>query len=132
MYIVFLVDESLKFDKSYIFYVSDYYQMLQGTKISGYVKRALLTNFRKMLKEGDTVEISDFGVDDNPATKWHKARVNHPVKVLFNYITKVSRSKPDFCIPSNGLNLVPFDDIPCWKSEFFIGMLSFYAIKLNT
>lgn len=89
--------------------------------ISAYVKRGLLANFKKQMKEGETVRLSDFAVDDNAATKWHKARVNCQVKLIFNYITKVVKCKPDSCILSNGLNLIPFKDIPEHKTEFYIG-----------
>ncbi|KAL6572836.1 hypothetical protein OROHE_002312 [Orobanche hederae] len=61
----------------------------KGSKIPAYVKRALLSNFKKQLIEGETVNIANFGVKSNNQSKWTKARVQCPVKLMFNYITKV-------------------------------------------
>ncbi|KAL6535029.1 hypothetical protein OROMI_026403 [Orobanche minor] len=78
---------------------------IEGSKIPAYVKRALLSNFKKQLLEGETVNIANFGVESNNQSKWTKARVRCPVKLIFNYITKVVKCKPDMWIQSNGLEL---------------------------
>ncbi|KAL6533615.1 hypothetical protein OROHE_013448 [Orobanche hederae] len=95
----------------------------EGSKIPAYVKRGLVSNFKKQLIEGETVSLANFGVEDNNQSKWTKARVQCPVKLIFNYITKVIKCKPDMWIQSNGLELVPFDDIPSFNGEYFIGRL---------
>lgn len=94
----------------------------QGSKIPAYVKRGLILNFKKLLTEGETIKISNFGVDENGQSKWSKARVECPVKLLFNYMTKVNKCKPDICIPSYGLSLTPFDDIEKFNDQFYIGL----------
>ncbi|KAL6541088.1 hypothetical protein OROMI_024971 [Orobanche minor] len=93
----------------------------EGSKIPAYVKRGLVSNFKKQLIEGETVSLANFGVEDNNQSKWTKARVQCPVKLIFNYITKVIKCKPDMWIQSNGLELVPFNDIPSFNGEYFIG-----------
>ncbi|KAL6548112.1 hypothetical protein OROHE_009174 [Orobanche hederae] len=64
-----------------------------------------------------------------------KARVQCPAKLLFNYITKVVKCKPDMWIQSNGLELIPFDDIPSFNGEYFIGSIIYvdkaHARKLD-
>ncbi|KAL6530133.1 hypothetical protein OROMI_028778 [Orobanche minor] len=84
----------------------------EGPKIPAYVKRALLSNFKKHLIGRETVNIANFGIESNNQSKWTKARVQCPVKLIFNYITKVVKCKPDMWIQSNGLELITFDDIP--------------------
>ncbi|KAL6531689.1 hypothetical protein OROMI_028052 [Orobanche minor] len=95
----------------------------EGSKIPAYVKRGLVSNFKKQLIEGETVSLANFGVEDNNQSKWTKARVQCPVKLIFNYITKVIKCKPDMWIQSNGLELVPFDDIPSFNGEYFIDII---------
>ncbi|KAL6542290.1 hypothetical protein OROMI_023892 [Orobanche minor] len=95
----------------------------EGSKIPAYVKRGLVSNFKKQLIEGETVSLANFGVKDNNQSKWTKARVQCPVKLIFNYITKVIKCKPDMWIQSNGLELVPFDDIPSFNGEYFIDII---------
>ncbi|KAL6524349.1 hypothetical protein OROHE_016020 [Orobanche hederae] len=92
----------------------------EGSKIPAYVKRALLSNFKKQLIEGETVNIANFGVESNNQSKWTKARVQCPVKLILNHITKVVKCKPNMWIQSNGLELIPFDDIPSFNGEYFI------------
>ncbi|KAL6576841.1 hypothetical protein OROMI_011117 [Orobanche minor] len=82
----------------------------EGSKIPAYVKRGLVSNFKNQLIEGETVSLANFGVEDNNQSKWTKARVQCPVKFIFNYITKVIKCKPDMWIQSNGLELISFDD----------------------
>ncbi|KAL6550067.1 hypothetical protein OROMI_020555 [Orobanche minor] len=95
----------------------------EGSKIPAYVKRGLVSNFKKQLIEGETVSLANFGVEDNNQSKWTKARVQCPFKLIFNYITKVIKCKPDMWIQSNGLELVPFDDIPSFNGEYFIDII---------
>ncbi|KAL6584181.1 hypothetical protein OROMI_003470 [Orobanche minor] len=95
----------------------------EGSKIPAYVKRGLVTNFKKQLIEGETVSLANFGVEDNNQSKWTKARVQCPVKLIFNYIIKVIKCKPDMWIQSNGLELIPFDDIPSLNGEYFIDII---------
>ncbi|KAL6550071.1 hypothetical protein OROMI_020559 [Orobanche minor] len=95
----------------------------EGSKIPAYVKRGLVSNFKRQLIEGETVSLANFGVEDNNQSKWTKARVQCPVKLIFNYITKVIKCKPDMWIQSNGLELVPFDDIPSFIGEYFIDII---------
>ncbi|KAL6543072.1 hypothetical protein OROHE_010592 [Orobanche hederae] len=95
----------------------------EGSKIPPYVKRALLSNFKKHLIEGEIVNIANFGVERNNQSKWTKARVQCPVKLIFNYITKVVKCKPDMWIQSNGLELIPCDDIPSFTGEYFIDII---------
>ncbi|KAL6582228.1 hypothetical protein OROMI_006242 [Orobanche minor] len=70
--------------------------------------------------EGEVVNIAIFGVEDNNQSKWTKAIVEYPVKLISNYITKVAKCKPDMWIQSNGLELIPFDDIPSFNGEYYI------------
>ncbi|KAL6522658.1 hypothetical protein OROHE_016505 [Orobanche hederae] len=92
----------------------------EGSKIPACVKRGLLSNFKKQLIEGETVNIANFGVESNNQSKWTKARVQCRVNLMFNYITKVVKCKPDMWIQSNGLERIPFDDIPSFNGEYFI------------
>ncbi|KAL6547902.1 hypothetical protein OROHE_009607 [Orobanche hederae] len=69
----------------------------EGSKIPAYVKRALLSNFKKHLIEGETVNIANF---ESRAT-----------------------TRPDMWIQSNGLELIPFDDIPSFNGEYFIDII---------
>ncbi|KAL6570336.1 hypothetical protein OROMI_014850 [Orobanche minor] len=96
---------------------------IAGSKIPAYVKRGLVSNFKKQLIEGETVSLANLGVEDNNQSKWTKARVQCPIKLIFNYITKVIKCKPDMWIQSNALELIPFDDIPSFNGEYFIGRL---------
>lgn len=89
--------------------------------IPAYVKRALMFNFKKQLQEGDTIKISTFDVEDNVLGKWQKARVIHDFKLLFSYVTKVQAWRPDMCILSNGLKLVPFDELSAIEQPFYVG-----------
>ncbi|KAL6533187.1 hypothetical protein OROMI_027299 [Orobanche minor] len=95
----------------------------EESKIPAYVKRGLVSNFIKQLIEGETVSLANFGVEDNNQSKWTKARVQCPVNLIFNYITKVIKCKPDMWIQSNGLELVPFDGIPSFNGEYFIDII---------
>ena len=81
-----------------------------------------MSNFKRLINEGETVKITNFGVDANNPPKWQKARVDSPIKLLFNYITKAVICKPDASIPSSGLELVEFDYIPSFDANFFIGL----------
>ncbi|KAL6574765.1 hypothetical protein OROMI_012050 [Orobanche minor] len=92
----------------------------EGSKIPAYVKR-VLSNFKRQLIEGETVNIANYGVENQ--SKWTKARVQCPVKLMFNYITEVVKCKPDMWIQSNGLELIPFDDIPSFNGEYFIDII---------
>ncbi|KAL6582426.1 hypothetical protein OROMI_006440 [Orobanche minor] len=95
----------------------------EGSKIPAYVKRALLSNFKKQLIKGETMNIANFRVESNNQSKWTKARVQCPVKLIFNYITKVVKCKPNMWIQSNGLELIPFDDIPSFNGKYFIDII---------
>lgn len=93
----------------------------QGSQVPAYIKRGLISNFKKLLKEDDTIKISGFNVEDNTPHKFQKARVNHPFKLHFTYVTKVLGCRPDTFIQSSGFNLIPFDGIPNADAPFYIG-----------
>lgn len=81
-----------------------------------------MANFKKQLREGDTIKISNFEVEDNVLGKFQKARVNHDFKVHFTYVTKVLGCRPDLSIVANGFNLVSFDDLVKFEGPFYVGM----------
>ena len=80
-----------------------------------------MANFKRYLKEGDTVKIENFTVCENVPHKWQKARVDHACKLNFGYVTKVLLVKPDLFISTNGFNFVPFEAIDKDPNPYYIG-----------
>lgn len=89
-----------------------------------------MSNFKRLLREGDTVKITNFEVEDNVLGKFQKARVNHDFKLHFSFTTKVVGCRPDLSILSNGFNLVPFDDLVKLEGSFYVGTCFLYIYTI--
>ncbi|KAL6550465.1 hypothetical protein OROMI_020953 [Orobanche minor] len=64
----------------------------EGSKIPAYVKRGLLSNFKRQMIEGETVNIANFGCRGQQPEKMNQGQDPMPVKLIFNYITKVIKN----------------------------------------
>ncbi len=100
--------------------------ILQGTVIHGSSTKRMLEFFQTKLTEGSTVKISQFDVEENLISKWHRAKIDHPCKLLMNCGSNVVNCRSDQNILTNGIKLVPFGEITSRDPGLFIGQLNFF------
>lgn len=97
------------------------YSSLQGTIIGAGGKKNAMKHL-KNLKEGETVRIMDFTVEETPIPKYTKTRVNHKFKLVLLFRTKFLNVRPDAFIHTSGFRLTPFDELIAHDTTFFVGM----------
>ncbi|KAL6575170.1 hypothetical protein OROMI_012455 [Orobanche minor] len=84
----------------------------EGSKIPAYMKRGLLSNFKKQLIEGETVNIANFGVEGNNQSKWTKSKyfidiIGRIIRVgRIIYVDKAHAQKLDIEIQDESLKVV--------------------------
>lgn len=61
--------------------------------------------------DGAVIKIVNFTVEKNELTVYQKARINHELKLVINFASKVSPMEDIVSIPQNAFSFTKFSDI---------------------
>ncbi len=83
----------------------------------------------KAMKEGETIKIMDFNVEENGVPKFNKTRVAHEFKINILFKSRILVVKPDASITMSSIRLFPFESLKTHDAAYFVGKKSFCSLN---